>query len=170
MGPDSSGQSTMASEHLIKKYANRRMYDTALSRHVTVDDIRDIIVGGARVRVVEDKSGEDITRMVLLQVIAEQEQFGRPILSIELMESIIRFYGNPMQDLLGRFLEQSMSAFAHQQQAMGKKFATLVQDSSISTIAEITKKNMEFWAGLQQDFISGVTGTRPRKGKGEDES
>ena len=71
----------MSQERLIKKYANRRLYDASQSRHITLDDIRELIVKGEKIRVVEDKTGHDITRHILLQVIAEQEQFGRPILS-----------------------------------------------------------------------------------------
>ncbi len=90
----------MSQERLIKKYANRRLYDASQSRHITLDDIRALIVKGEKIRVVEDKTGHDITRHILLQVIAEQEQFGRPILSTKVLEAIIRFYGNSMQGLL----------------------------------------------------------------------
>src|SRR5688572_31959344 len=82
----------MSQERLIKKYANRRLYDASQSRHITLDDIRALIVKGEKIKVVEDKTGHDITRHILLQVIAEQEQFGRPILSTPVLESIIRFY------------------------------------------------------------------------------
>jgi len=96
----------MSKERLIKKYANRRLYDASISKHVTLEDIRDLIVRGEKIKVVEDKSGEDITRLILLQVIAEQEQFGKPILTTQLLESIIRYYGGPMQDFMARYLEQ----------------------------------------------------------------
>src|ERR1700759_2540956 len=98
----------MANERVIKKYANRRLYDATGSRHVTLEDIRKMIVAGDKVKIVDDKSGEDLTRAVLLQVIAEQEQFGTPVLSTELLESIIRFYGNPVQEMLTRYMEQSV--------------------------------------------------------------
>ena len=93
----------MQQERLIRKYSNRRLYDTAASRHVTLDDLRQLIVAGERIKVVDDKSGEDLTRAVLLQIIAEQEQFGMPVLGSELLEMIIRFYGGPMQALLSRY-------------------------------------------------------------------
>lgn len=80
----------MSEVRVIKKYANRRLYDATQSRHITVEDIRRLIVAGERIKVVKDKTGEDITRIVLLQVIAEQEQFGRPILSTPLLEALIR--------------------------------------------------------------------------------
>ena len=98
----------MSQERLIKKYANRRLYDASQSRHITLDDIRALIVKGEKIRVVEDKTGHDITRHILLQVIAEQEQFGRPILSTKVLEAIIRFYGNPLQGFLASFLERAI--------------------------------------------------------------
>ena len=89
---------------VIRKYANRRLYDATASRHVTLEDIRRLIAAGERVQVIDDRSGEDLTRAVLLQIISEQEQFGAPVLSVQLLEGIIRFYGNPVQDMLSRYL------------------------------------------------------------------
>jgi polyhydroxyalkanoate synthesis repressor PhaR len=105
----------MSGERIIKKYANRRLYDPTLSRHVTLEDIRGLIVQGEKIRVVEDKTGEDITRLILLHVIAEQEQFGQPMLSTALLESIIRFYGNSLQEFMARHLEQSVERFMSEQ-------------------------------------------------------
>ena len=112
----------MQQERLIRKYSNRRLYDTAASRHVTLDDLRQLIVAGERIKVVDDKSGEDLTRAVLLQIISEQEQFGMPVLGSELLEMIIRFYGGPMQALLSRYLEQAFTAMLRQQEAMQSKW------------------------------------------------
>src|SRR5260370_15303686 len=95
----------MAEERLIRKYANRRLYDAHDSRHVTLDDLRKLIAGGQRIKVVDDKSGDDITRSILLQIIASQEQFGTPVLSLQLLEAIIRFYGNPIQQRLTSYLD-----------------------------------------------------------------
>src|ERR1700680_4520301 len=87
---------TMPQARLIRKYSNRRLYDTAGSRHVTLEDLRQLIVSGEKIKVIDDKSGEDLTRSVLLQIIAEQEQFGLPVLGSELLEMIIRFNGGPI--------------------------------------------------------------------------
>ena len=107
----------MSEERLIKKYANRRLYDASQSRHITLDDIRTLVVAGERVKVIEDKTNEDITRLILLQVIADQEQFGRPILSTPLLESLIRFYGNSLQGFLSTYLEKSVETFMRQQES-----------------------------------------------------
>ena len=72
----------MSEPRLIRKYANRRLYDSTDSRHVTLEDIRKLVAAGIHVKVVDDSSGEDLTRPVLLQIIAEQEQFGQPVLSM----------------------------------------------------------------------------------------
>jgi polyhydroxyalkanoate synthesis repressor PhaR len=109
----------MSQERLIKKYANRRLYDASQSRHITLDDIRALLVKGEKIKVVEDKTGHDITRHILLQVIAEQEQFGRPILSTPLLEALIRFYGNSLQSFLSAHLEKSVETFMSQQKEAG---------------------------------------------------
>src|SRR5258707_8482681 len=108
----------MAEERLIRKYANRRLYDAQDSRHVTLDDLRKLIAGGERIKVVDDRSGDDITRSILLQIIANQEQFGTPVLSVQLLEAIIRFYGNPIQQMLTSYLEQSIGGLPRQQNLM----------------------------------------------------
>jgi polyhydroxyalkanoate synthesis repressor PhaR len=105
----------MGGERTIKKYANRRLYDATVSRHVTLEDIRALIVEGEKVRIIEDKTGADITRLILLQVIAEQEQFGQPILTTQLLESIIRVYGNARQDGMADHLQESVETFLRQQ-------------------------------------------------------
>ncbi len=150
----------MAPERVIKKYANRRLYDATGSRHVTLDDIRKLITGGARIKVVDDKSGADLTRAVLLQVIAEQEQFGTPVLSTELLESIIRFYGNPVQEMLTSYMEQSVGGLLKQQQAIQAKMAETLE-SPLAPIAELTGKNMQQWAKLQASMLSGFTPAPP---------
>ena len=108
----------MANERIIRKYANRRLYDASDSRHVTLDDIRKLVAAGERVKVIDDQSGEDLTRAMLLQIIANQEQFGTPVLSTQLLEAIVRFYGNPIQQMLASYLEQSASSLLRQQQHM----------------------------------------------------
>jgi polyhydroxyalkanoate synthesis repressor PhaR len=138
----------MKSERVIRKYSNRRLYDTGGSRHVTLDDLRQLVIQGEKLKVVDDKSGEDLTRSVLLQIIAEQEQFGLPVLGSDLLEMIIRFYGGPMQALLSRYLEQAFTAMLRQQAAMQSEMAKALQ-SPFAPIAELARKNMEIWEQMQ---------------------
>lgn len=144
----------MSEERVIKKYANRRLYDATASRHVTLDDLRKLIVSGEKVKVVEDKSGEDITRAILLQIIADQEQFGQPILSTQTLESIIRFYGDSMQGFMGRYLEQSVATVVQQQQAMQSQLAKLVQNTPLSPFGDLMQQNLAVWKQMQETWLS----------------
>jgi polyhydroxyalkanoate synthesis repressor PhaR len=153
----------MSTERLIKKYANRRLYDASISRHVTLEDIRDLIVKGERIKVVEDKSGDDITRLILLQVIAEQEQFGKPILSTQLLESIIRYYGGPMQEFMGRYLEKSVETFMRQQEVMQQQVTQALSSAPppMNAMAELARQNMELWARMQESMFSMFAPPKP---------
>ena len=148
----------MAEERLIRKYANRRLYDAAASRHVTLDDLRKLIAGGQRIKVVDDKSGDDITRSILLQIIANQEQFGTPVLSLQLLEAIIRFYGNPIQQMLTSYLEQSIGGLLRQQNLMQAEMAKALE-TPMAPIAEMARQNMEMWAKMQASMLSAFTPT-----------
>jgi polyhydroxyalkanoate synthesis repressor PhaR len=150
----------MSNERVIKKYANRRLYDSTESRHVTLEDIRKMIVSGAKVKIVDDKSGEDLTRAVLLQVIAEQDQFGTPVLSTELLEAIIRFYGNPVQEMLTRYMEQSVTALARQQDAMRAEM-TKALAGPMAPLADFARQNMEQWSKIQASMMSAFAGKQP---------
>jgi polyhydroxyalkanoate synthesis repressor PhaR len=158
----------MSEERLIKKYANRRLYDASQSRHITLDDIRSMVVAGQRVKVVEDKTNEDITRLILLQVIADQEQFGRPILSTPLLESLIRFYGNSLQSFLSAYLEKSVETFMHQQDVVQAQLARMVGSAPLSTMTELTRQNIELWARMQESMLAAFTPQREAKNNGKD--
>ncbi|MCJ7452917.1 MAG: polyhydroxyalkanoate synthesis repressor PhaR [Steroidobacteraceae bacterium] len=152
----------MKQERLIKKYANRRLYDASQSRHITLEDIRMLIVKGEKLKVVEDKTGRDITRHILLQVIAEQEQFGRPILSTKVLEAIIRFYGNAMQGFLAGFLEKSVEAFLNQQEALQAQISKIVASTPISTVADITRQNLETLSKVQENMLGAILPKRDK--------
>jgi polyhydroxyalkanoate synthesis repressor PhaR len=147
----------MSNERLIKKYANRRLYDSTESRHVTLEDIRKMIVSGAKVKVVDDKSGEDLTRAVLLQVIAEQDQYGTPVLSTELLEAIIRFYGNPVQEMLTKYMEQSVGALVRQQETMRAEM-TKALAGPMAPLAEFARQNMDQWSKIQASMMAAFAG------------
>ena len=146
----------MSQERLIKKYANRRLYDASQSRHITLDDIRTLIIKGEKIKVVEDKTGHDITRHILLQVIAEQEQFGRPILSTPVLESIIRFYGSSMQGFLASFLEKSIETFLRQQETLQSQLSKMVANTPLATVADLTRQNLETLSKIQETVLGGL--------------
>jgi len=99
---------------VIKKYPNRRLYDTEDSRYITLGDIRDLVIRETDIVVFDKKSGADITRTILLQVISEQEQQGDPVLSETLLAHLIRAYGTGSAGSLARHLETSLTAFVEQ--------------------------------------------------------
>lgn len=148
----------MSEPRVIRKYANRRLYDATASRHVTNDDIRRLIAGGEGVKVIDDRSGEDLTRTVLLQIIAEQEQFGAPVLSVQLLEGIIRFYGNPVQDLLSRYLEQSLGTVMQQQRTVQDQITKAMEGplAPLAPLAELTRQNMDMWNRMQNSMLAAI--------------
>ncbi len=95
---------------VIKKYPNRRLYDTAESRYITLTDIRDLVIANVELAVIDKKSGDDITRSILLQVISEQEQQGDPIMSKAFLAHIIRAYGSAAPEFLARHLEETITS------------------------------------------------------------
>lgn len=141
----------------IKKYANRRLYDTTASKHVTLDGIRELVASGEDVQVVDDTNGEDITRNVLMQIISEQEQGGRPILSNEMLMQLIRFYGNPMQGMMTEFLEQSVATFVNQQQDWQAQFQDAMSGTPLAAMESMMSQNLEAWNKLQKTYVDAMT-------------
>ncbi len=105
----------MSEPRVIKKYPNRRLYDTVESRYITLTDVRRLVVDRIEFVVVDKKNNADITRSILLQVIAEQEHMPEPILSQDFMVNVIRSYGSPAHDSVGGHLEQALRQFMSQQ-------------------------------------------------------
>ena len=108
----------MNESRVIKKYPNRRLYDTVESRYITLADIRRLVMEKVDFVVIDKKTQEDITRSILLQVIAEQEHVGEPLMSQDFLAQVIRSYGGAMQTFVGSYLEQSLKLLASQQQQM----------------------------------------------------
>jgi polyhydroxyalkanoate synthesis repressor PhaR len=96
---------------LIKKYPNRRLYDTQTSTYITLADVKQLVLDHENFQVVDAKSGEDLTRPILLQIILEEEAGGVPMFSAVMLSQIIRFYGNAMQGMMGSYLEKNIQAF-----------------------------------------------------------
>jgi len=102
-------------KRVIKKYPNRRLYDTEQSRYITLADLRDLVIGGTAVRVIDQATGADISRSILLQVIAEQEQAGDSIMSEAFLAQVIRAHEHVAAGFLGRHLEKSLTTWLAQQ-------------------------------------------------------
>ena len=114
---------TLDTPRVIKKYSNRRLSDTHTSSHITLLDIRDLVIQQVPFQVIEVPSGDDITRTILLQIIQEAENAGEPILSSEMLKNIICAYG-PMQNVFAGFLESNIQAMLEIQEKMGNQSDT----------------------------------------------
>ena len=143
----------MADKHLIKKYSNRRLYDTNTSKHITLDGIRSLIIAGSDVEIVDDTTGEDLTRSLLLQIIADQEQGGRPMLDSTFLMRLIRLYGNPMQEMMGEYLLKSFDSFATQHAALQEQMRLSMTALPLTTIQDIAVSNMKAWKAMQDAML-----------------
>ena len=147
----------MSQVRIIKKYPNRRLYDTEISSYVTLEDVRQLIVEGEGFEVRDAKSGKDLTRAVLLQILAEHEDIGQPIFSTQLLTTVIRFYGDSLQGIIGSYLERSIQVFSEQQQQLRGTIGNLVVQNPWALLNQLTERNMEIWKGLQQGIKSGLS-------------
>ena len=148
--------SSMSETRVIKKYPNRRLYDTAISSYITLEDVKRLVLDGATFHVIDARSGEDITRTILLQIIAEQEEQGDPIFSTEVLAHIIRFYGDTLQGLIGRYLEQSLRGFVEQQHLVREQVRSLSPISQglnpLSLMHDFAEQNLAIWKNMQEKF------------------
>ena len=141
---------------VIKKYANRRLYDTRKSSYITLDDLANMVRDGREFRVVDAKSDEDITHSVLTQIIMDEEQRGgQTMLPISFLRQLIGLYGDSMQSLVPGYLEASMDSFRHNQQ----QFRTAMEGALAGNpLAELAKRNM----ALLDAAASAFRPTKPR--------
>lgn len=134
---------------IIKKYANRRLYDTRKSSYITLDDLAAMVREGREFRVVDAKSDEDITHNVLTQIIMEAEQTGQTMLPVSFLRQLIGLYGDSMQSLVPGYLEASMNSFRTNQQ----KFRTAIEGALVGNpLAEIAKRNMAMFEAATAAF------------------
>ena len=125
---------------LIKKYPNRRLYDTKTSAYITLGDVKDLVLKFEVFKVVDAKTGDDLTRSILLQIILEEETGGAPLFTSELLSGFVRFYGSAMQGMLGKYLENNMRTFVD--------FQNKLQDQSgvMYGPGDNTHMQADFWA------------------------
>src|SRR5438105_14935773 len=142
MSSSSSGQPGDKPPVIVKKYANRRLYNTATSSYVTLDDLATLIKQGGDFVVHDAKTGEDLTRSVLTQIIVEQEQKGQNLLPISFLRQLISFYGDSVQFLVPGYLEQAMIAFARNQEQMRKNLQATFGIFPFGQFEEMGKQNM----------------------------
>ena len=135
----------------FKKYPNRRLYDIEESRYVTVEDIREIILSGESISVVDSKTEKDLTRGVLMQIISEQEGEGHePILTNRVLEQLIRFYGDALQNVFGRYIEQSIMTFLDQHDQYRRNVRDFASDP-LALMRRAMEQNLDFWNRMRRD-------------------
>jgi polyhydroxyalkanoate synthesis repressor PhaR len=152
----------MSQLRVIKKYPNRRLYDTEISSYVTLEDVRQLIVDGESFEVRDARTGADLTRSVLLQILAEHEDIGQPIFSTQLLTTVIRFYGDSLQGIVGSYLERSIQLFSEQQTQLRGTLGNVVQ-APWTLISQLADKNLEIWKGVQQGIKSGLAAVSESK-------
>lgn len=147
-------QSDKSDTVVIKKYANRRLYDTSASRYVTLDHLRELVKEGRDFQVVDAKSGEDLTRGVLAQIIFEEESKGETLLPVEFLRQLIGFYGDSMQGMVPSYLRMSMDTFAQQQAEMRERMTGAMGSpaASMQMMEEATKRNMAMFEQAMKMF------------------
>ena len=153
---------TAAEPITIKKYANRRLYNTATSSYVTLDHLSQMVKDGVEFQVFDAKSGEDITRQVLTHIIVEEEGKGQNLLPIGFLRHLISFYGDNLQNLVPGYLEQSMKAFAKNQEQMRDYMETAFGGMNpFGNLEDISKQNMALFEGAMKMFApGGIHGTK----------
>ena len=142
MSTPSSDKQSDGRPIVVKKYANRRLYNTATSSYVTLDDLARMIKEGGDFVAYDAKTGEDITRSVLTQIIVEQEQKGQNLLPISFLRQLISLYGDSMQFLVPGYLEQAMLAFAQNQEQMRRNLQATFGIFPFGQFEEVGKQNM----------------------------
>ncbi|MBI4005417.1 MAG: polyhydroxyalkanoate synthesis repressor PhaR [Gammaproteobacteria bacterium] len=139
----------MSEIRIIKKYPNRRLYDTEESKYITLDDVKQLVLAGVDFLVKDVKTDEDLTRNILLQIISEQEHDGEPFFSTELLTQIIRSYGDSLQSIAGDYIQKSMQLFVEQQKQIQETMAA----NPIKAMTEFTNQNIKMWQEMQDNFF-----------------
>ena len=134
-----AGEPGEGSLRILKKYPNRRLYDTRTSSYITLADVKHMVLGGEDFEVRDAKTGEEITRGILLQIILEEETGGVPMFSTQMLAQVIRFYGHAMQGLMGAYLENNLQAFVDLQNRLAEQSKGLYDASKFTP---------EMWARL----------------------
>lgn len=165
------GQTSSGDVITIKKYANRRLYDTSTSQYVTLDYLRELVKEGKNFRVIDAKSSEDLTRSVLAQIIFEEESRGANLLPVDFLRQLISFYGDSLQNVVPGYLQMSMNNFAQQQEEFRRRMgeAMTSPQASMQLMEEQTRRNMEMFGQAMRMFTPfAAPGATPSAPAGED--
>lgn len=138
----------MSESRIIKKYPNRRLYDTAISSYITLADVKRLVLDRVDFEVVDAKTKADLTRSILLQIISEEEEGGEPIFSTELLAQLIRAYGGNMQTMLTSYLEKSMELWADQQRVFRERTRSFMDNNPMTMLTQFAERNLAMWQAM----------------------
>ena len=139
---------------IIKKYQNRCLYDTQESAYISISDLKQMIYDGKEFVVQEAKSKKDITRSVLLQIIADEENGNEPMFTPDMLMKLIRMHGASMQDVYGDYLQQSMDIFESKSKDFFDQMGKTMTNNPMTMWADLTQQNLQNWQEIQQGFFS----------------
>lgn len=170
----------MTSEiRIIKKYPNRRLYDTAISSYITLDDVKELVLKEIPIQVIDLRLQEDITHDILLQIIKEQEEKGPSLFTTQSLEKLIRLYSVNSMQVLQPMIEETMSFFSKQQDFLKETLDsnTHAKEDPVQFMSDLTRQNLENWQRFQQDlqkqwvqFLTPQNGSPSEEKKSPDKS
>lgn len=167
-GAGATPEGGKAGPRVIRKYPNRRLYDTVESRYVTLADIRRLVTERVDFVVLDRKTQRDITRSILLQVIAEQEGGGESLMNRDFLSQVIRTYGSGLQDFVGRYLEESLQNFAKEQREFRERLKSVVGVDPVEVVTAAAQKNYQRWKSLQDEVFARLPRPWGREDKDKD--
>lgn len=141
-------------KRVIKKYPNRRLYDTATSSYITLEDVKQLVLDHIDIQVTDAKTQEDITRSVLLQIILEEESSGAPLFTYDVLTQLIRFYGNAMQGLMGGYLEKNLELFSQMQSKLQDQTRQMMGDNPLTQGPNLWAEYMKFQGPAVQNMMT----------------
>ena len=160
----------MSEPRIIKKYPNRRLYDTSISRYVTLEEVRDLVLANEEFVVRDVKTDKDLTRGILLQIIAKQEhEDGQPLFSTGALFNLVRFYNKSVQSTAAQFLESSIGLLGAQQREMQKRLHEAMVSNPLETFTKLTEENLSAWQDMQRQFLRAAMGNAKSNRESDDD-
>jgi len=135
----------VSDKRIIKKYPNRRLYDTKTSCYITLRDIKELVVSYSDFKVIDARTKEDLTRCTLMQLITEEETNRNPILTPEILKEFVRFYGDSMQAMMSRFLEHSVKLFMEKRASLKSPLNSMLGTNQSSQMQSVAEQNMQLF-------------------------
>ena len=148
-------EKTATDEHIriIKKYPNRRLYDTATSQYITLSAVRDIIHQGAPFKVVDTNTEEDITRNILIQIITEQENGEHTVFTTDMLMKMVRFYDGSTRNMFSDYMDRNLQIFSEQHKNWQEQVGQFMGAHPMAAFTKMTKQNLDFWKEMQDNFF-----------------